>query len=322
MNTGCINEFYSTPKRVFPLLCALALLIGCTPNRYQAPVGSFYNATQQTTGVIADYYSSRNAAEIDLYLSEIATDPSSPQVLTTDSKGHPTPLGAPVFSPAAIQARLDALTLVAIYAHRLNDLANSTAPSDFQNAANTLGKNLSSLGTTFQKLSGSDPLAGKYIAPVTTLVGVIGQLYLTEKRDRLIQRAVNDGAPKVDQILGFVRDDLEEFSKLASTGANEKLQNLINAYDTDLSRPGGLTYDQKVARLAEIRTAALARDASLTFAPSGLVSNMMHAHEALVKTANAPPKEKSLTLASLNSALQQWTGQIQTLANQIKLLTK
>jgi len=301
------------------------LLAGCVENRYQAPVGSFYNATQQTTSVLGDYYSSRNEAEIDVYLSSIATDPNSPEVLLK-SHGKPTPLGAPVYSPASIQARLDALTLVATYAHRLNDLANSTAPSDFQTAANNLGTNLSNLSTTFQKLadSGSDVpgTASNYVKPVTTLIGVIGQMYLNQRRDEMIKAAVSEGAPVVDTVLSNVKDDMDKLSLLSSTGASEKLAELVVAYDIDLKKPGGLSYEQKTARLGEIKAAALAVNAGIGSAPSTLVTNMQHAHEALVKTANASSKDKSLTLAALNSALQQWTGEIQTLANAVKLLTK
>jgi hypothetical protein len=300
------------------LLLSSALMNGCAANRFQGPVGSFYNATQQTVGVLANYYTTRNSYEIDVYLSSVAAD-STLAVQTTDAKGNPTPLGAPVFSPASIQARLDALNLVAAYAQRLNDLANTQAPANFQTAATALGTNLSTMGTTFQKLAGtSDPTANKFVGPVSSLIGTIGQMYLEQKRDAAIQKAVQDGAPQVDIILAQVRDDMDKiFALEVVTGANEKLALLIAAYNHDRSK---LDFDQRTARLAQIKAAAEEASASVSSAPSSLVTDMMNAHAALVKSATATPKDKPLTLAALNAALEGWTNQIQTLSSQVKLL--
>ena len=302
--------------RVVPLLVSALFVAGCAANRYEAPVGNFFNATQQTVGVIAEYYNSRNSYEIDLYLQSIAAD-STLKVETVDSSGNPTPLGKPVFSPASIQARLDALCLVAAYAQRLNELANTDAPAEFQSAATTLGENLSSLNKTFEKLGASDPTASRYVGPVTTLVGIVGQMYLERRRDEAIRTGVADGAPEVDIILSQVRDDMDRvFALEVSTGANQKLAELIFAYNRDRAT---LNFDQRTARLARIKAAADEVSASVGSAPSSLVTNMMNAHAALVQCAAASPKSRPTTLAALNSALQQWTNQIQTLSGQVKL---
>jgi len=103
-----------------------------------------------------------------------------------------------------------------VYANRLYDLANSTAPVKFQNAANVLGQNLSSIDKTFQTLQRApDPTADRYIVPVSSLIGTIGDMFLDKKRDELVTKAVTDGAPQVELILSQVRDDMDRLFALS-----------------------------------------------------------------------------------------------------------
>ena len=300
------------------LLAALMLSSGCVANRYEAPVSTFRDKTQQTIGVLSDFYSSRNSYEIDLYLQGVAADRSLP-VETVDAKGAPTPLGGSVFSPASIKARLDALNLVGIYAGRLYDLANTDSPSKFQSASTLLGSNLSSLDQTFQKLQGaSDPTANKYVGPIANLVGAIGQMFLEQKRDQLISKAIKDGAQPVDNILSQMRDDMDKvFSLEVITGANERLATLVLSYNKERDK---LTYEQRTARLSEIKAATAEAVASVGSAPSNLIASMMETHKALVQFAQSSGKARITNLAALNSALEQWTTEIQSLATQVKAL--
>ncbi len=308
----------STALSILLLSPCIIVLSGCAANRYEAPINTFRNKTQQTIGVLSDFYSSRNSYEIDLYLQGVAADSNLP-VETVDAQGHPTPLGKPVFSLSSIKARLDALNLIGIYASRLYDLANSKAPTSFQTAATTLGQNLTSLDQTFKKLQGaSDPTANKYVGPISGLIGTIGEMYLEHKRDELIRKAVDDGAKPVNEILSQIHDDMDSiFSLEVITGSNEKLATLIKAYNRDRS---GLNFEQRKARLSEIKAAAAEAAASVGSAPAGLVSSMMDAHNALVAEVQSSPKDKPANLAALNSALEAWTTQIQSLAGQVKLL--
>jgi hypothetical protein len=301
------------------LCAAILILTSCATNRYEAPVSSFRDKTQQTINVLSTFYSSRNSYEVALYLQSVAAD-SSLRVETTDANGNPTPLGKPVFSPASIKARLDALTLVGAYANRLYDLANSTVPTKFQSASTALGSTLSSLDKSFEKLqNASDPTANKYVGPISSLVGTIGEMFLERKRDELITKAVTDGAPQVEVILSQVRDDMDKiFSLEIITGSNERLATLISAYNN--ADRAKLNYEQRLARLNEIEAALNEVTASTGSAPSGLVTSMMDAHKALVQEATSPPKARMNNLAALNGALQQWTTQIETLSTQIKPL--
>ena len=143
-------------------------------------------------------------------------------------------------------------------------------------------------------------------------------MYLEHKRDQLIRKAVEDSAKPVNQILSQLRDDMDNiFSLEVITGAQEKLATLANAYNNDRSK---LTFDQRRARLYEIKAAAAESAASVGSAPAGLVSAMMDAHNALVAEVQSSPKDKPRNLAALNTALEAWTTQIQTLAGQVNLL--
>jgi hypothetical protein len=307
-----------TKLGMFALLgCFLSA--GCLNNRYIVPVTTFQTSTNQTISVLSDFYTSRNSYETQLYLSGIAADPTL-SVGTIDASGHPTPLGQPVFSPASIKARLDALSLVGVYASRLYDLANTSAPSDFATASTALGTNLTSLNTTFQGLGARDATASAYVGPITSLIGIIGKMYLSGQRDKLVKAAIQEGGPQVNIILSQIKDDMDKiFSLEVISGANEQLATAVVAYNKDRA---SLTYDQRVARLAEISAASAAATSATASAPSQLVSSMMDANNALLKSAAASKQDKQISLASLNDALSAWVSQIQTLANQIKPLVK
>jgi hypothetical protein len=300
-------------------LLGCVMLTGCPNNRYIAPATTFQSSTNQTVSVISAFYASRNSYEAQLYLSEIAADPSL-VVGTTDSAGRPTPLGQPVFSPESIKARLDALSLVGVYASRLYDLANTSAPSSFATAATALGTNLSSLNKTFQNLGARDATASAYVGPISSLIGTVGKMYLKSERDRMLKDAIEEGGPQVNLILSQIKDDMDKiFSVEVVTGATEQLATAVVAYNRDRTT---LNYDQRVARLAEILAASNAATSATASAPSKLVSSMMDANNALLKSAAAPKHEKQLSLASLNDALSVWVSQIQTLTTQIKPLVK
>ena len=301
------------------VLAVCLFLVGCPNNRYIAPVTTFQNTTNQTVSVLSAFYTSRNSYEIQLYLSGIAGD-ASLQVSTKDASGKPTPLGQPVFSPASIKARLDALSLVGVYASRLYALANTSAPADFATASTALGNSLSSLDKTFQALGANDATANSYVGPISSLIGTIGKMYLSAERDKLVQSAIKDGGPQVNLILSQIKNDMDNiFSVEVITGTNEQLASEIVAYNTDRAK---LNYDQRVARLAEISATAAAAASATGSAPSQLIASMMNANNALLQSAQASKKEKQMTLASLNDALSAWVGQVQDLSTQIKPLIK
>ena len=201
-------------KQLARLTATVALVLGitgCATNKYRAPIGAFRDDTQRTVGALRDFYQSRNTYEVDLYLNGVAADATF-EVVTADSNG-PTPLGAATFSPASMTARLNALDLVGAYASRLAALASSDAPARFRDAAGLLGTNLVSLDKTFQKLSGDSDQRRRFISPIASIVGAVGEMVLAHKRDELIAAGLAKGEGPVQEAQ-LVRDDLDKVFSL------------------------------------------------------------------------------------------------------------
>lgn len=299
-------------------LLSCVLLSGCANNRYLAPAATFRDSTTRTISTLGAFYNSRNSYELDLYLSGVAADPTL-RVAGTDGSGQPTPLGKPVFSPDAIKARLKALALVGAYASRLCDLTNSSAPSDFSDAAAAIGKDAITLSNSFQSLKTSgDPTAGSYVQPVSTLVQIVGEMYLNHQRTRMVREAIQQGSKPVDTILSTIKSDMDNiFSLQLSTGGSEQLATLIRAYNRDHAQ---LSYEQRVARLAQVKAAADNAASATASAPAQLVAAMQAANDALMDSARKGEKDRDF--ASVNAALNTWSSQIQTLAAEIQPLVK
>ena len=145
-------------------------------------------------------------------------------------------------------------------------------------------------------------------------------MYLSEERNKLVKEAIQNGGPQVNVILSQMKDDMDKiFSLEVITGANEQLTTAVFAYNRDRK---GLSYDQRARRLAQIYSLSNEVSAATSSAPSKLVSSMLDANNALLKSAAASKQDKQMSLASLNDALSAWVSQIQTLVTQIKPLIK
>jgi hypothetical protein len=128
------------------LALGLALLPGCkTPGSFREPVARFQQGTAQVSTALGRYYTEMNRFERDVYLDERLYDPTL-EVLATDASGQPTPLLGKLFSPESIQARMDAIALLGIYAERLAILAGAEHPDRVLEGAKPLGDTLGSLG--------------------------------------------------------------------------------------------------------------------------------------------------------------------------------
>lgn len=302
--------------RVTATLAVALSVTACATNRYRVPVASFRDDTQRTIGAIRDFYQTRNAYEVDLYLDGVAADPTK-DALTKDTTG-PTPLGVSTFSPASIAARLNALDLVGAYAARLATLASSDAPSTFKDAASLLGENLSTLDQTFQRLTKSDSTASRFISPIANIIGAIGEMVLENRRDTLITAGIQKGEGPVNEVLRLVRDDMDKiFSLQVETGEAERFATLLDAYNRD--RPN-LTYEQRKARLEEVKAAHRARVTVADSVPSALVTSMMDAHAALIDLARSP--RRPANFAEFNDALDLWASRVEYLAGQLKALIR
>ena len=301
--------------RAAAVVAALIGSAGCAANRYAVPVQSFRDSTQRTIGTLRDFYQSRNAYEVDLYLSAVAADPTQ-EALARDGNGRPTPLGRPIFAADSVAARLNALDLVGAYSGRLAQLAGSDAPARFRDAAELLGTNLSSLDKTFQKLSPADESAARFVTPIANLIGAIGEMVLENKRDALVTAGIEKGEQPVQQVLMLLRDDMDNiFGLEENAGDAERLAILIDAYNRERQQLG---FEQRKARLEEIKAAQLTRATAAQSVPAALVTSMMDAEAALIQLARSP--RKPVNFADLNTALALWATRVEYLAGQLKTL--
>ena len=301
--------------RAAAVAAALIGSAGCAANRYAVPVQSFRDSTQRTIGTLRDFYQSRNAYEVDLYLSAVAADPTQ-EALAKDRNGRPTPLGRPIFAADSVAARLNALDLVGAYSGRLAQLAGSDAPARFRDAAELLGTNLSSLDKTFQKLSPADESAARFVTPIANLIGAIGEMVLENKRDALVTAGIEKGEQPVHQVLMLLRDDMDNiFGLEENAGDAERLAILIDAYNRERQQLG---FEQRKARLEEIKAAQLTRATAAQSVPAALVTSMMDAEAALIQLARSP--RKPVNFADLNTALALWATRVEYLAGQLKTL--
>jgi len=286
---------------------ALALLPGCkTPGSFREPVVRFKEANTAAGVALGTYYAELNRFERNLYLDERLYDVGL-EVLASDAAGQPTPLLGKLFSPESIQARMDAIALLGTYAERLATLAGSEDAGKLPEGTQVLGTQLGTLGTQLEKLSGKgDSTAGRYVAPVTTLVGVVTSLYLENKQGQALQEGIERGAPQVTALLELLEVDLVEvLGPQRLTGAKQAVASRVMYYN--LQR-GTLSLAERRAVLEDLRQAATVYEALVVANPVELARALRDAHEALLRFARSERELKSFE--ELSSAMQAFQGRV------------
>jgi hypothetical protein len=301
---------------------ALAITVGltawgCATAQWARPIGEFQASVDASVGVIGAYYDDLNAFERRVYLESAYLDPSE-EILFRDTSGAPTPLAGGTFSSASIGARLDALRLVSLYGRRLASLAGSEAPTQFASNAQALGATLAGLSETFEGLAkgGSDPSARAYIAPVASLIGLIGGRVLEQRRDAAITAAIAEGDGPVIVILDQIERDLATVvDPLRATGEKLLLAGLVNDYNLNRAT---LSLDERRRRIDRIAAAADASFAAATANPAALVGGLRDAHRALVAYAASP--RKPANLGEFAAALEVFANRVDAAAAEVRAI--
>ncbi|QRK10300.1 hypothetical protein JQX13_09510 [Archangium violaceum] len=289
----------------------LVLLAGCkTPGSYREPVALFQQGNTQASTALGQYYSELNRFERDVYLDERLYDPGL-EVLATDTAGRPTPLVGTLFSPESIQARMDAIALLGVYAERLATLAGAENAGKLPEGATALGTQLGSLGQQLQTLAGQgDSTASKYVEPVSTLVGVVGSLFLEARQGQALQKALEQGSPRVNAIIELLEKDMVEvLGPQRLSGAKQSLAFRVMYYNLQRSK---LTLAERRAVLDDIRHASESYEALVVANPVELARALRDAHEALLRFARADRKPESFE--ELSSAMRAFQGRVETAA--------
>ncbi|HYO56880.1 hypothetical protein [Archangium sp.] len=297
------------------LALALALLPGCkTPGSFREPVARFQQGNTEVSTALGQYYSEMNRFERDLYLDERLYD-SGLEVLATDAAGRPTPLLGKIFSPESIQARMDAIALLGVYAERLATLAGAENPGKLPEGAQALGTQLGSLGKQLETLvTKGDATASKYVEPVTTLVGVATSLFLEARQGAVLQKGIEQGTPQVNAILDLLEADMVEvLGPQRLTGAKQALASRVMYYNTHRDK---LSLAERRAVLDDIRRASESYEALVVAHPVEMARALRDAHEALFRFARAERKLESFE--ELSTAMQSFQGRVEIAAAAVK----
>jgi hypothetical protein len=290
---------------------------GCASAQPSAPLAQFKTSVDKTATVVGEYYAGLNDFERHVYLENAYSDPSL-EILSVDATGAPTPLTGRVFSPEAIKARTDALALVSVYARRLADLAGTKAPTTFAAKADVLGKNLTRLGQTFTELSGKETRAMPYIAPVSKLIALVGEIAIERARDRALERAVTEAAPLVDRILSLVADDLAAtVDPLTRSGQQQQLAQLVHDYNLNRNT---WSESRRRRQITDIEEAAQAYGAALLFNPADVIAELLTAHEALVTYVHSRRRVTDLT--TLATAVEIFAERVETAATAVRTIQR
>jgi hypothetical protein len=292
----------------------LLFLQSCTQSDYKKPVDDFQKSTDQAATAINTLYLGLNTLERDLYFQDLLLTPSTAVAAT--NAGKPTLLLSDQFSSEGLAARTRLIQQLADYAHNLSKLAGNDAPAQFKSNITKLGTSLGDLQQTFQNLSKSgDKEASKYIAPLTTIVGIIGQEAVKKKQESALENAVLTGEAPINNLLGFLMTDLDNYVTTTQiTGVQGKLAGLVVAYNTDRSK---LSFEQRQQRLEAIRTAADAYRVVQQRKTSNVILGMKKTHEALVKAVKSKSQKN---LGELLAAMESYESDVRELVEAVSEL--
>lgn len=295
------------------VLLALLLMAGCAQTSgYKEPVAAFRANLDASAAVLAGYYKDMNQLERDCFLQERLHDPKLPV-----RHANMGALRGEAFPASAVQARLEAISLLGRYGGRLGELAGSEAPARFESASAALGGNLQTVRANFAELvKSADANAQDYLTPVGQLAGLLGRMYLEHQRDKALTEAIQQGAPLVEGILDLLKRDME------AVVAPQRLTALDQAYTEQIlfydQNRHALTFAERQKVLADLNQAAQKYYAAKGYRPAELVEGIREAHQALVRYASSDRQPASLS--ELATAMDVFSSRVKQIADAYKLL--
>lgn len=143
---------------------------------------------------------------------------------------------SPYISNEALNARLQLLSLLSVYAKSLSILASDESPEQFKKSISNLRAAGISLNDRIKSAgdTGGQPIAlssssldERYLTPLSEIIGILGKIYLNESKWSAIRSLVNEASPYVDTILASLETDVElaesAYRDIAQDNAGELL---------------------------------------------------------------------------------------------------
>lgn len=142
-------------RAIGALMALVGVTLGCPRPDYTQSIQRYERAHREATPVLVDLYSRLNAFERESYvMTSVCSGAQLAPTVRVEGVGSttsvPTPLFQDTFSPDAIQARVDALEVLGLYADYLGALAGSDAPQRFATAGENFGTRVANLDRHFR----------------------------------------------------------------------------------------------------------------------------------------------------------------------------
>ena len=281
-------------------LAFVPVLCGCAAAKfYKAPVANFQNGVNQTASTVEPYFTELNRMESQYRLFD----------KVHDSKDWGTEDLKPRFSPETIQVRVQALEIIKRYAQLLSDIAGSTAPDDFQKAADSLGKQTQSLADTVGKLADAKvPPIGD---PLGKLVNFLGQIKIEHERKKALEVAIKAGEEPVDQLIQALRDDT--VTAVALWYEDQKQREVIVLGMYNAQRKSATSPDAIEALMKKVLDNSNEAETLRNLPVRNLFDDFESAHKALVSFAKSGGRPSGV--AGLAAQIDVFTQQAKALSD-------
>jgi hypothetical protein len=216
-------------KRRPTILLALLLAtfnFGCGPEGYRTPITKFQSASAVVVESTRVYISELNKVERDSYILEQVSTKSQIDLSKIEA--------AQVFGKEGLQARMDALDLVAGYGDLLAKVANSDAPEKVTAQATSLKGSITNLSNTVSGLTGGDHTNfNNAVGPVTTIIGEVLNFIVERKIKQALDRAILGGEGPINNMLSVIGADIDlAYERKRNAFSNLRVQ-LVDAYNVE-----------------------------------------------------------------------------------------
>ena len=281
---------YIFRAKVFVLL--LFLFPACAAHQPpNAQIKQFATVTSAGVEEISSYYLELNDYERQLYIEERMLDPTL-EATSRTSENQPTPLSRDRFDPAAIQVRIRLLRQLQDYTEGLSTLAGGSQEQSFKQQLSALDGNLTGLKDRIDQVSGGDGKdkdAKKYLDPITSIIGIIGQAIVEKKRADAIHNIIIQGETPVNSALDLLQADMQKYlDSTRLTGEAQRLFDWMTYYNDHRAK---MSPQERKETLEHIRQLAQASEILAYRSPSTIVASLKKAHIALVQSARNGNKQ-------------------------------
>jgi hypothetical protein len=188
------------------------------------------------------------------------------------------------FSQASIRARISALVLINAYITKLTALVDSDQPAADLESAKTLEPAIASLPQSFAALPGTDITASRYVAPVTAVLGWVGQLTTDGQRQQATQAGLQTAAPAATEILDLLTADLKMIQGQRTAAADGVAQRELAYYNSHIH---SLSLADRQALVMGVDFSSDAQARAQSALALSLLDQVRTAHQALLTFARS-----------------------------------